>query len=174
MNVSKHEPLNRPVILPAGPEHLAAIAALAAVVWRAHYPGIISQAQIDYMLARMYALEVLRQELAEGIGYDRILVGNELLGFASYGPVRENEEMKLHKLYVHPAWQRHGLGSRLLQHVEQTARQHGFRTLILGVNKANHKAIAAYRKNGFAVRESIVSDIGSGFVMDDYIMAKTL
>ncbi len=174
VNVSKHESLNHPVILPAGPEHLAAIAALAAVVWRAHYPGIISHAQIDYMLARMYALEALRQELAGGVGYDRILVGNELLGFAAYGPVRGNEEMKLHKLYVHPAWQRHGLGSRLLQHVEQTARRRGFRTLILAVNKANHKAVAAYRKNGFAVRESVVTDIGGGFVMDDHIMAKAL
>lgn len=166
-------PLASIAIQPAGPEHLPAVAALADVVWRAHYPGIISVAQIDYMLARMYDLEVMRRELAEGTNYDLALVADQALGFASYGPVAATE-MKLHKLYVHPQWQRHGLGSRLLAHVETQARRRGFRTLILAVNRGNHAAIAAYRKNGFAVRESVVSDIGGGFVMDDYLMAKAL
>jgi len=44
--------------------------------------------------------------------------------------------------------------------------------VVLAVNKKNAKAIAAYRKHGFAIRESAVTDIGSGFVMDDYVMAK--
>ena len=34
------------------------------------------------------------------------------------------------------------------------------------------EAIAAYRKHGFEVRDSIVKAIGGGFVMDDYIMAR--
>ena len=58
-------------ILPAGPEHVAEIARLAAVVWRAHYPGIISHEQIDYMLAKMYDLDGLRREMANGIIYLR-------------------------------------------------------------------------------------------------------
>ena len=160
-------------IQPAGPEHLPAIAALADVVWRAHYPGIIPVAQIDYMLPRMYGLEVMRRELADGVNYDRLLVNGDILGFASYGPVA-SAEMKLHKLYLHPEWHGRGLGSRLLAHVERQASGRGFHTLILAVNKANQKAIAAYRRNGFAVRETIVSDIGGGFVMDDFIMAKPL
>jgi diamine N-acetyltransferase len=172
--MSNHpRPLESITIQPAGPEDLPAIAALADLVWRAHYPGIISVAQIDYMLARMYHLDVLRRELADGINYDFMLAAGKPLGFASYGPVAA-AEMKLHKLYVHPQWQRHGLGGRLLAHVETQARQRGFRTLILAVNKGNHQAIAAYRKHGFAVRESVVSDIGGGFVMDDYIMVKAL
>ena len=157
----------------AGPEHLPAIAALADVVWRAHYPGIIPVAQIDYMLPRMYGLEVMRRELADGVSYDRLLVNGDLLGFASYGPVAP-AEMKLHKLYLHPAWHGRGLGSRLLARVEGQASGRGFNTLILAVNKANQKAITAYRRNGFTVRESIVSDIGGGFVMDDFIMTKPL
>jgi ribosomal protein S18 acetylase RimI-like enzyme len=154
-------------------EDLPAIVALADVVWRAHYPGIISVAQIDYMLARMYDLAVLRRELAEGMSYDLGLAEGTPVGFAGYGPVAAGE-LKLHKLYVHPQWQRRGVGSRLLAHVEERARERGFRTVILAVNKGNQKAIAAYQKNGFTVREAVVSDIGGGFVMDDYVMAKTL
>jgi ribosomal protein S18 acetylase RimI-like enzyme len=42
------------------------------------------------------------------------------------------------------------------------------------VNKRNERAINSYRKYGFAVRETVVDDIGGGFVMDDFIMEKKL
>ena len=159
-------------IEPAGPEHLAEIAALAALIWRAHYPGIISPAQIEYMLGRMYDVQVMREELAAGFAYDRLLIENELRGFASYGPTPVAGELKLHKLYVHRDFQRRGLGARLLEHVQSVARARGCTTLMLAVNKQNVRALAAYEKHGFTVRESVVADIGGGFVMDDYIMIK--
>ena len=46
------------------------------------------------------------------------------------------------------------------------------KALVLAVNKANAKAISAYTKYGFRIREAIVQDIGGGFVMDDYVMVK--
>jgi GNAT superfamily N-acetyltransferase len=154
-------------ILRALPEHVAEIARLAAVVWRTHYPGIIAVEQIDYMLARMYDLDVLRREIENGVTYLRAIEGDELLGFAAYGP--GGKEIKLHKLYVHPDRQRQGIGRALLQEVERGCKG---RTLMLTVNKRNHKAIAAYKKHGFVIRDSVVVDIGAGFVMDDYVMQK--
>ena len=50
----------------------------------------------------------------------------------------------------------------------------GARRIILAVNKRNLKAVNAYRRNGFAVVESVVTDFGNGFVMNDFIMAKNL
>ena len=159
----------------SGTEDLGAIAELAGVIWRACYPGIISQEQIDYMLARMYALDVMRQEIcSQGIRYDRMLVEGKLGGFAAYGPAAEPHVVKLHKLYLLPELQGRGLGSVMLRHVERQARAAGARRLILSVNKRNAKGIAAYRRNGFVIAESVVSDIGEGFVMDDYVMAKEL
>ena len=154
---------------------LAEISALAEIVWRDHYPGIISLAQIDYMLGMMYGAEVLDREVRrEGIAFDCLRRGDRLVGFASYGPSGRPGEMKLHKLYFHPAEQRKGYGSRLLAHVGRVARDRGFHTLILAVNKRNYGAIRAYERNDFIVREEIVADIGGGFVMDDYVMAKNL
>ena len=165
----------QPQIVPATEEHLPAISELAGIIWRACYPGIITHAQIDYMLARMYSLDVLRDEIRfQGIRYDQLLVDGKPAGFASYGPASEPDVMKLHKLYLLPELHGRGLGSLLLQQVEREARAGRARRLILSVNKQNTKAIAAYRRNGFTVAESVVTDIGGGFVMDDYVMAKNL
>ena len=160
-------------IISATEADLPAIAELAGVIWRACYPGIITYAQIDYMLARMYALDTMREEIrSQGIRYHLLLADGKPVGFASYGPTPEPGVMKLHKLYLLPELQGRGLGSRLLQYCEQEVRAAGAHTVILSVNKRNVKGIAAYRRNGYVVAESVVTDIGGGFVMDDYIMAK--
>ena len=162
-------------ILPATEADLPEIARLAGVIWRAHYPGIISTAQIEYMLAKMYALATMKEEIHErGIRYELLLVGGELAGFASYGPTRQRGVFKLHKLYLDPARHGSGLGRMLLQHCEGEARNLGATRLMLTVNKKNAKAIIAYQRNGFATVDSVVTDIGGGFVMDDYVMVKKL
>jgi ribosomal protein S18 acetylase RimI-like enzyme len=161
-------------IVAAGPEHIHEIAALAGVVWRRHYRGIISDAQIDYMLDRMYDPRVMEGEMRSGVTYERLLIDGELRGFACYGPASTPGELKLHKLYIHPGSQRKGLGSQLLARVEGVARERGFGSVILTVNKQNQNAIAAYVKNGFRIRDAVVVDIGNDFVMDDYVMVKDL
>jgi ribosomal protein S18 acetylase RimI-like enzyme len=62
----------------------------------------------------------------------------------------------------------------LLQHCEREVRKLGARRLILCVNKRNAGASKAYQRNGFEIAGSVVTDIGDGFVMDDFIMAKEL
>jgi ribosomal protein S18 acetylase RimI-like enzyme len=164
-----------PIILPAEVEHLEEIAALAGDIWRKYFPGIISLEQIEYMLSQGYTLEVLSHEiLAQGISYDCMVLGSELIGFASYGSTQSLGEMKLHKLYLAPEFHGKGYGSKFLQHVEATAKSRDYKTLVLTVNKNNDRAISSYKRDGFVVRDSVVVDIGSGFVMDDYVMVKDL
>lgn len=155
-------------------EQLAAIGKLAGIIWREYYPGIISNEQIDYMLDKMYSLETLQRERRGGICFERLLVGGQLVGYASYGPVERAATFKLHKLYLLPALHGRGLGSLLLKHCERTVVEAGGRRLLVAVNQRNFKAIATYQRNGFQIADSIVTEIGGGFVMDDLIMAKEL
>jgi GNAT superfamily N-acetyltransferase len=161
-------------IISASEEHLPAIAELARLIWHECYPGIITRDQIDYMLAKMYSLETLRAELQSGIRYKRLLIDENLSGFASFGTMEQADVFKLHKLYLHPKQHGHGFGTALLQHCENEARNLGARRLLLNVNKRNSKAIDMYQRNGFSITDSVVSDIGNGFVMDDYVMSKSL
>jgi len=162
-------------IIPATEADLAAVAALAGIVWRRHYPGIITHEQIEYMLANGYSHAVLSAFITEeGAGLELARMGDRLVGFGAYQRKDATREVKLEKLYIHQDFQGRGVGSRLIAKIESAARAQKCSTLILNVNKNNVQAIRAYEKNGFAVREAVVVDIGNGFVMDDYIMAKAL
>jgi diamine N-acetyltransferase len=163
-------------IEPVVPPDAEAIAALAGVIWRAHYADIISMAQIEYMLKQRYEAALIRSELARGdIGWDKLMVNGAMVGYVSYyvtDGAGGGAEMKLDKLYVHHDHQRHGYGGRLIERAVAAARARGCTALVLAVNKANAKAIGAYKKYGFRIRESVVQQIGGGFVMDDYLMVK--
>ncbi len=150
-----------------------ALVDLAGAVWRAHYPGIITPEQIEYMLAQRYKAPLVRQLMARGDLWLAARAGDELVGFA-HGHTLQDGDYKLDKLYVHNDWQRHGIGGRLVDEVARHAREHGAARLLLRVNRQNQNAINAYLKHGFHVATLIVEDIGNGYVMDDYVMIKSI
>jgi ribosomal protein S18 acetylase RimI-like enzyme len=162
-------------IRPLAPREADAVERLAREIWLAHYAAIISREQIEYMLAQRYSPELIRAELAGGeVFWDVLWTRGALAGFSSYFPSGNPGEMKLDKLYVHPARQRRGFGGAMIARAAAVARERGCSRLVLAVNKRNAAAIAAYRKHGFVVVDAVVKDIGGGFVMDDYIMALEL
>ncbi len=164
-----------PRIREADERDVPTIIGLAHRIWSAHYPSIIGQAQIDYMLSRMYAPDTILKEMTKtGIRYDIAEVDGHAVGYSAYGPGPAPGEMKLHKLYVLPEHQGLGLGKALMRQAAAWGSANALPTIILAVNKRNERAVAAYRRCGFSIRESVVVDIGGGFVMDDYIMTSPI
>lgn len=160
-------------ITPLRLDEAEALVALAGRIWRTCYPGIVTPAQIEYMLAQRYKPGLVRQLLARGDLWLAARQGDQLVGFAHGHPL-EAGDYKLDKLYVDVALQRQGVGGQLIAEVAARARQHGFTRLVLRVNRGNQRAIDAYLKHGFQVATLIVENIGEGFVMDDYVMVKDL
>lgn len=156
------------------PSQVPAVVHLARRVWQVTYPGIISQAQIDYMLAQRYDAAWLMATLdAPGQCWWVASTEEALLGFCHL-LLPSPGEAKLDKLYVDPDHQGRGVGRALLDVAAVEARAQGCREWVLAVNKHNTAAQAAYRRYGFVVREAVCADIGNGFVMDDYVMAQSL
>ena len=152
---------------------------LADTIWRQHYAGIISAAQIDYMLAGRFSDEALREHVRAADRWLELLrVSGTPVGYCGYelasidGEERAAADMKLGQLYVLESHRGMGLGRFMLGHIEGRARELGRRLLWLQVNKRNTGAIGFYRAAGFEVIRDAVFEIGSGFVMDDYVMAK--
>ena len=153
---------------------LQTIRELAEVIWHQHYPGIISHEQIRYMLDEGYSVSKLSQDIQEGTHIYTALHDAEPFGFIAFGPVGKECNTKLHKLYTLQSFHGMGIGSMLLAFVEQQCRNAECRDIHLFVNKHNAIAIKAYERAGYSIRESTITDIGRGFVMDDYVMGKSL
>jgi GNAT superfamily N-acetyltransferase len=159
----------------ATPADAGALSDLARHIWYAAYPGMITEEQIEYMLAWMYAIPTLEAEMRDqGIRFILATGADGLAGFSSYGPSDRPGWAKIHKLYLEPGLQGKGLGSRLLQETEARARSEGFQHVWLQVNKYNHKGNSTYQRNGYTKAGEVVDDIGGGFVMDDFVYEKTL
>lgn len=150
-----------------------AVVELAGRVWRAHYPGIISAEQIEYMLEQRYRPVLVKQFIARGDVWLAARAAGVLVGFAHGHPQAEGD-YKLDKLYVDLGWQRHGIGGSLIRALTERAAQHGYSRVVLRVNRQNQQAIDAYLKHGFTVQTIYLEDIGGGHYMDDYIMTKEL
>ncbi len=156
----------------AEPADIPDIQEISRIIWNLHYPSVISQAQIDYMLAVMYSHEIILQEMEEeDVEYYLVKEDDAVIGYLAFGPVGERKTAKLHKCYLHPDRHGRGKGQQMLAFVYERCRKIGFDKLILAVNKKNEKAIKAYTRFGFDIEEPVVADIGNGYVMDDYIMS---
>ncbi|MCL2160614.1 MAG: GNAT family N-acetyltransferase [Betaproteobacteria bacterium] len=160
-------------IRPILPDDVPAIVGLARTTWLDAYKIIISPEQIDYMLAQRYNPARLCAEAEDPQKWLRqAYVDGVLAGFAACEI--HKGEFKLDKLYIRPDMQRKGIGAALIEHTAAIAREQGFSSMILAVNKQNEQAIHAYTQYGFRVRDKTVTDIGNGFTMDDYVMEKGL
>lgn len=148
---------------------------LARTTWLATYPGIISQEQIDYMLNRMYSPATILSELTNQTAHWLVAEqSGQAVGYASYGPFKADSTVaRLHKLYVLPRVKGTGLGKALLAAVERRVLAMGRTVLELNVNKRN-PSHQFYVRQGFELFREEVLDIGSGFVMDDFVMRKKL
>ena len=126
------------------------------------------------MLARNFSAERIAAEIAAGVAWELVVLDGRDVGFLAWEFFPERRLARLHKLYLLPERQGRGLGQRCLAHIGVAARVAGATVLELGVNKANERALKAYRRAGFEIFESVCTDIGGGFAMDDFILRRVL
>ena len=154
---------------------LPLVARLAHEIWQRHYPGIISQAQIDYMLAQGYSRDALSRYVGSpDAGLALATRDGDAIGFVGWYRMDASDTMKLDKLYVLPEHHGAGTGRALIEHVVARAHAAGCTSVSLNVNRGNVNAVRAYERCGFAIRERGDFPIGNGFVMEDYIMVRDL
>ncbi len=160
-------------IRPATDADIPLLRDLAQRIWRACYPGIITAEQIEFMLGWMYSEAEIRSQLGAGVPWEIAELDGEPVGYLSWQ--RDDDgRVKISKLYVLAAHQRRGLGRKMLEHICEQTRALGAHAMWMQVNKRNDRAIGAYLKAGFHIEKEAVFDIGGGFVMDDYLMARSV
>lgn len=151
------------------PAQIAAVAALARETWMQHYVPIIGAAQVEYMLAKFQSPEAIARQIAAE-GYEYYVAPGA--GYLALVPEPVRKSAMLSKIYVLAGRRGTGLGRAMVAFAEKRAAELGAAELWLTVNKRNAGSIAFYEKMGFRKTEARVTDIGGGFVMDDWRMAK--
>jgi ribosomal protein S18 acetylase RimI-like enzyme len=146
----------------------------AGRIWRDHYRPIIGNAQVEYMLANFQSPSGIARQCAAGYQYFWILEHDLPLAYFAWIMTDEDQSLQLSKLYVDKNHRRHGLGRHIIQLAADYGLKHDLSLLWLTVNRHNQTAIDFYLGNGFVNTESLVQDIGGGFVMDDFKMVKQL
>ena len=97
---------------------------------------------------------------------------------SDHGPNRENafldpkhDAAKIRAIFVHPDWARRGLGTLILHHCEEAARQAGFTTLEMG---STLTGVPLYTLKGYIPRETVAVPLPNGETLPVVHMAKVL
>lgn len=124
---------------------LAAVRNLAHRIWPASYTHFLNPEQIANMLARIYSLDALNDEVAAGHRFFLAQNNDEPVGYAS--AYREGDVAWLKKLYLLPECRGTGAGAQLLTAAFTPFADAAEQRLL--VNPDNHAARAFYERQGF-------------------------
>lgn len=146
-------------------------AQLAQSIWTEHYIPIIGKEQTEYMLEKFQSANAIAEQIqSENFLYFLIEPEDRPVGYLSVQP--RADDLLLSKIYLERELRGHGIGRKAIEFVEDLAHELGKPAITLTVNRHNSASIAAYSRWGFRIINAVKTDIGSGFVMDDYIMQK--
>ncbi len=145
---------------------------LAREIWTEHYIPIIGEKQVSYMLEKFQSKQAITEQLKNSFYYYFIEAKNKTVGYL--GVQIRQSELFLSKIYVRSSERGNGYAKSAINFIEKFAKDNNLDKIRLTVNKNNLTTIKIYEKIGFKIVESIVQDIGEGFVMDDYVMEKIL
>lgn len=151
-------------------ENIPLIKEIAEKSWRKHYPGILSNEQIEYMLEQMYSETELKNHF-ENPNYHYYLLSDDenFLGIMGFENHYQKDTTKLHRIYLLEEAKGKGVGKFAINFLKNKAKESGDLRIILAVNKQN-SSYHFYTSQGFKIYEEGVFEIGNGYVMDDYLM----
>jgi len=146
---------------------------LANIIWHEAYRSILSREQICYMVEKFQSVRALTEQIAWE-GYRYFLAEDETGAVGFCGVRTTGDRMYLSKAYLLASARGKGYFSAMIARLRALARETGVRVIWLTVNRCNAAAIGVYGHLGFETVRTQVTDIGRGYVMDDYVMELTL
>ncbi len=139
------------------------LSSLAYQIWRECFPGMISNEQVEYMLEKFQSVKAITEQMQNGYEYYFLIYDGETAGYT--GIKKDEDGVFLSKIYVIDRFRGKGIASATVSRIVEIGKP-----ITLTVNRGNLRAINAYEKLGFVKIREQKADIGSGFIMDDYVM----
>lgn len=155
-------------VRPATPDDAAAVSAVAEAAWWETYPGVLDPDAVEAALAELYDEAFLREVLEEREDLLFLVaeVDGEVVGFATAQQTWA-DEVAVHTVYVHPDRWEAGIGTALLEEVEESARAADVDRLRAGVLSGNHVGRSFLESRGFERVETETAEVGGETVPED-------
>ena len=118
------------------------------------------------MLENFQSANAIKEFIENGYEYYFIQADGQNIGYLALH--NRDDHMHLSKFYILKEFRGQGYGKSSLEFIKSKVKESGLSRLQLVVNKDNSDTISAYKKMGFKIIGEPVTDIGGGFVMDDY------
>lgn len=156
-------------------EDLETLANLADKIWHEYWPALIGLEQTDYMVEQFQSLAAIKRGIAEN-NYEYWFLRAEddgrIVGYTGGYNEPETNRYFISKIYLLEEERGHGFASQTIAFYENLCRERGLSAMYLTVNKGNELGVRAYLGKGFETIATAETDIGHGFIMDDFIMEK--
>lgn len=160
-------------------EQIKELCELANEIWNEYSICFISKEQIDYMLEKFQSFEAVKKQI-NGTFYCEIThkpvkmeyyfleEDGENIGY--FGIQEKPDCLFLSKIYIKKAFRSKGYARKAFnQAIVERAKELEKPKIQLTVNKYNIPAICVYEQIGFDRIKSVETNIGNGYIMDDYI-----
>lgn len=149
-------------------EQFKTIHSIATEVMHETYDATTAEGQIDYMIERNLIPEAISKNIKNsGYIYKLIYLNGEAAGFFAYCPAKNYREdlgegVYLSKVYIKKFARGKKLATKVFANLP--------RPVYLTVKRDNGVAMNVYKHLGFKILENIKTDIGNGYILDDFLM----
>ena len=149
-------------------------------MFRVSYEHVMDRDELAGHVSANHTVEQKRKELHDPRINTFLAISDEIIGYAQVVEdslpacsITATKPAELKRIYVDPVWHGRGVAQNLLRLVESEAARRNCDVLWLAVWEINDRAIAFYRKSGFAPIGRQGFPIGSDND-SDFVMAKPL
>jgi GNAT superfamily N-acetyltransferase len=150
----------------------AAMEGLARRIVPAFYGEFFAVETAEYLVESGHTAAALAAQAGRGSRHFLIDCDGEAVGYFSLSV--EGTTMLLSHFYVLAAWRGKGLGRGAMAFMEEAAKGWGVQRIELFVLRTNEGAVGMYARSGFVVAEEVLTRLGNGAVLEDFVMRKCI
>ena len=149
-------------------EELKELADFAKGIWNEYFPGLITQDQVDYMVEKFQSYDAMYEQVKNNqYHYYLVRANDEKIGYI--GLQNQPDRLFLSKFYLKKEARGNHYATQMFEFVKEQADKYCYPAIYLTCNKGNKHSLQVYDKFGFQWIDSDQTDIGQGYIMDDYI-----
>lgn len=154
-------------------DEIEVTATIAKEIWNQHFTPLIGIDQVNYMLDNFQSIGAITKQIRNE-GYSYFLVLDQKVPIGYFAFYLKEDFLYISKLYLKKSARGKGYSRIILSFIENKASSNGAKFIKLNVFKGNDHTISVYKRMGFEVIDQPQIDIGNGFILDDYVMRKSL